>query len=105
MRDRELPRRFGKYLLVDRLNSRGMAEVVPAKVTGIESFQRMIAVKCMKPDLASDEQFAGMFIDEANLAGQLQHANIAQIYELGSYKDQLYIAMELVSGRDLRHIL
>jgi eukaryotic-like serine/threonine-protein kinase len=104
MTEREFPRRFGKYVLLDRLNSGGMAEVYLANVSGIASFTRQLAIKCMKPDLASDQQFAAMFVDEANLAGQLTHANIAQIYELGRYKDQLYIAMELVRGRDLRHI-
>lgn len=101
----EFPQRFGKYVLLDRIAAGGMAEVFLAKVRGIERFKRLIAIKCMRPELAVDQQFAAMFIDEANLAGQLQHANIAQIYELGRYQKQLYIAMELIEGRDLRAIL
>ncbi len=99
------PSRFGKYILLDRINSGGMAEVYRAKMTGAEQFQRLVAIKCMLPQLNQDEQFTTMFVDEAKLAAQLSHANIVQIYELGKFDDQLYIAMELVNGRDLRHII
>jgi serine/threonine protein kinase len=99
------PSRFGKYILLDRINSGGMAEVYRAKVTGAEKFQRLVAIKCMLPQLNEDQQFTTMFIDEAKLAAQLAHANIVQIYELGRINENLYIAMELVNGRDLRHII
>ncbi len=99
------PTRYGKYILLDRINSGGMAEVYRAKVTGVEQFQRLVAIKCMLPTLLKDEQFVTMFIDEAKLSAQLTHANICQIYELGSHDEQLYIAMELIDGRDLRNIL
>ncbi len=101
----QFPARFGKYILLDRINSGGMAEVFRAKVTGAESFQRLVAIKCMLPQLNEDQQFTTMFIDEAKLAAQLSHANIVQIYELGRINEHLYIAMELVNGRDLRHII
>ncbi|MFC1611226.1 serine/threonine protein kinase [Myxococcota bacterium] len=99
------PTRFGKYILLDRINSGGMAEVYRAKVTGAERFQRLVAIKCMLPQLNEDVQFTTMFVDEAKLAAQLSHANIVQIYELGRINEQLYIAMELVNGRDLRHVI
>lgn len=100
-----MAKRFGKYILLDHLAKGGMAELFRAKVTGVAEFERLIAIKCMRPGLANDTAFSDMFVDEANLAGQLSHANIAQIYELGRHKDQLYIAMELVEGRDLRQVL
>ena len=68
------PTRFGKYILLDRINSGGMAEVYRAKVTGVEQFQRLVAIKCMLPQLAQDQQFMTMFVDEAKLAAQLSHA-------------------------------
>ena len=101
----QFPARFGKYILLDRLNAGGMAEVFRAKMTGAEKFERLVAIKCMLPALLEDEQFISMFIDEAKLAAQLSHGNIVQIYELGRLKERLYIAMELVAGRDLRHIV
>lgn len=101
----QFPRRFDKYILLDRVNKGGMAEVFRAKLTGAESFQRLLAIKCMLPTLAQDREFVSMFVDEAKLAAQLSHANIVQIHELGKVDDQLYIAMELINGRDLRHII
>ena len=105
----QFPARFGKYILLDRINAGGMAEVFRAKVTGAEKFERLVAIKCMLPQLLEDDHFKSMFIDEAKLAAQLSHANIVQIYELGELQRTeqqfLYIAMELISGRDLRHIL
>lgn len=101
----KFPSRFGRYILLDRINSGGMAEVFRAKVTGVEGFQRIIAIKCMLPALHQDEQFVTMFKDEAKLSSQLSHANIVQIHELGSIDDQLFIAMELINGRDLRHVV
>ena len=101
--DRDFPSRFGRYLLLDRLASGGMAEVYRARSS--TDGNRIIAIKCMLPALADDEEFANMFVDEAKLASQLQHPNIVQIYELGRFAEQLYIAMELINGRDLRAIV
>lgn len=101
----QFPARFGKYILLDRVNSGGMAEVYRAKVMGVENFERLVAIKCMLPSLLADSQFTAMFIDEAKLASQLNHANIVHIYELGKLNDRLYIAMELVNGHDLRHLI
>ena len=105
MVETSFPIRFGKYILLDRLASGGMAEVFRAKVTGAEDFQRLVAIKCMLPTLARDPQFATMFVDEAKLASQLSHANIVQIHELGKIDERLYIVMELINGHDLRHII
>lgn len=101
----QFPKRFGKYILLDRLNSGGMAEVYRAKIIGEASFQRLVAIKVMLPQLVEDEQFISMFIDEAKLASRLAHPNIVQICELGRIRGQLYIAMDLVVGHDLRRVI
>jgi serine/threonine protein kinase len=101
----QLPCRFGKYLLLERIASGGMAEVFRARVSGAENFQRLVAIKRILPHLLQDAQFTRMFIDEAKLASQLNHSNIVHIYELGKHHGQLYISMELVHGRDLRHTI
>ena len=67
MSNTKFPARFGKYILLDRLASGGMAEVYRAKVTGAEEFQRLVAIKCMLPNLVKDETFINMFVDEAKL--------------------------------------
>jgi hypothetical protein len=95
---------FGKYYLLERINVGGMAEVFKAKAFGVEGFERLVAVKRILPNIAEDEEFIAMFIDEAKIAVQLQHANIAQIFDLGKVEDSYFIALEYVRGKDLRAI-
>ncbi|HET6346597.1 MAG TPA: serine/threonine-protein kinase, partial [Myxococcota bacterium] len=99
------PTTFGKYLLLERINVGGMAEVFKAKAFGVEGFERILAIKRILPNMADDEEFINMFIDEARIAVQLSHANVVPIYELGKFENQYYIAMEYVPGRDLRQVL
>lgn len=95
---------FGDYFLLEKINTGGMAEVYKAKTFGVEGFERIVAVKKILPSIAEDSEFISMFIDEAKIAVQLTHANIAQIFDLGCIDGQYYIAMEYVPGRDLRVI-
>jgi len=96
------PSPFGKYYLLERINVGGMAEVFRAKAFGVEGFERLVAVKRILPNIAEDKEFIRMFIEEAKLAVQLNHANIAQIFDLGVVDGAYYIALEHVHGRDLR---
>ncbi|MEY4511837.1 MAG: hypothetical protein RLZZ450_3959, partial [Pseudomonadota bacterium] len=102
MRFKPIP--FGKYYLLDRVNTGGMAEVFRAKAFGVEGFERIVAVKRILPSIAADTDFITMFIDEAKLAVQLNHANIAQIFDLGKVSDNYFIALEYVHGKDLRAV-
>jgi eukaryotic-like serine/threonine-protein kinase len=95
---------FGKYYLLERINVGGMAEVFRAKAFGVEGFERLVAVKRILPNIAEDKEFIKMFIDEAKIAVQLNHANIAQIFDLGVVDSSYYIALEHIHGRDLRNI-
>jgi serine/threonine protein kinase len=92
---------FGKYILLDRISIGGMAEVFKAKSFGVEGFEKVIAIKRILPSMGEDEDFISMFIDEAKIAGQLAHANIGQIHELGEVDGSHFIAMEYIQGRDL----
>jgi len=98
------PAPFGKYYLLERINVGGMAEVFRAKAFGVEGFERLVAVKRILPNIAEDKEFIRMFIEEAKLAVQLNHANIAQIFDLGVVDGSYYIALEHVHGRDVRGI-
>ena len=79
-----------------------MAEVFRGKSSGIEGFERIVALKRILPNIAADPDFVKMFVEEAKLVVQLQHANIAQVYDLGKAEGTYYIALEYVSGTDLR---
>jgi eukaryotic-like serine/threonine-protein kinase len=99
------PTEFGKYTLLERISHGGMAEVFRAKTFGAAGFERIVAIKLLLPTVASDEEFITMLIDEAKIAGQLSHANIAQIFDLGQIDGRYYIVQEYVAGRDLRFLL
>jgi eukaryotic-like serine/threonine-protein kinase len=95
---------FGKYLLLDRINIGGMAEVWRGKTFGAGGFERLVAIKRILPNIAEDEEFITMFVDEAKITVQLNHANIGQVFDLGSVSNNYYIAMEYISGKDMRAI-
>ena len=99
------PIKFGNYLLLERIAVGGMAEVFVAKAFGVEGFERLLAIKKILPTMGEDAEFIHMFVDEARIAVQLSHANIVQVLELGKHDENLYIAMEYISGRDLRQLI
>jgi len=96
--------KFGKYVLLDRINVGGMAEVFRAKSFGVDGFARLVAIKRILPNISKEEEFIEMFVDEAKLTVQLQHANVVQVMDLGKVEDRYYISMEYVSGGDLRTV-
>ena len=100
------PDRFGQYELLERIASGGMAELFRARRTGVEGFQKIVAIKKILPHIADNDEFITMFADEAKVAAQLNHPNIVHIYDLGKIEAGGYfIAMEYVEGMDLRTIL
>nr|NIQ88064.1 protein kinase [Deltaproteobacteria bacterium] len=96
------PIRFGKYLILDKIATGGMAELFRAKITSVEGFEKLVAIKKILPNLTQDSNLVNMFIDEAKLAAMLTHQNIVQIYDLGSMEGAYFIAMEYIHGKDLR---
>lgn len=98
------PTQFGKYQLLDKIAVGGMAELYRAKLTGVQGFEKLIAIKKILPNLSEEENLITAFIDEAKLAALLHHENIVQIYDFGSMDDQYFIAMEYLFGKDLRTI-
>ena len=100
-----MPKTIGRYKILDRLAVGGMAELFKATLSGDHGFQKMVAIKKILPHLAVDRQFVEMFIDEARLTGQLDHAHIVQVYELGTDADTPYIAMQYVDGIDVLALL
>ena len=99
------PEAFGPYLVYERLGIGGMAQVHRAEIAGIEGFRRPVALKRMLSHVAGSVDMVKAFVQEAHLASHLHHANVAQTYDLGKVGDTYFIAMELISGRNLREIL
>jgi serine/threonine protein kinase len=99
--------RLGRYVLERRIASGGMAEVYLARQTGAFGATKEVAVKVLKSTVA-DEDTVRMFLREALVGSDFQHPNLAQVYEVGSEGDKLFLAMELVRGvsaATLMHLL
>ncbi len=99
------PEAFGKYFLVDKIATGGMAEIFKAKTYSHGGFENLIVIKRILPHIGENEDFIEMFIDEAKVSVALQHPNIVRIYDFGKILDNYFIAMECVDGKDTRNCL
>lgn len=96
---------FGKYVLLEKLAMGGMAEVYLARSIGAGGVGKFVAIKRILPQFSEQVEFVDMFKDEASIAINLQHANIATITEFGIEKNQFFIVMDFINGRNLKQIL
>ncbi len=99
------PEAYGRYYLVDRIAVGGMAEIFKAKTYSDAGFEKLQVVKRILGHLSANDEFISMFIDEAKISVELQHANIVQIYDFGRIRTNHFIAMECVDGKDVKQIL
>ena len=100
-----LPQNFGRYILRERVGQGGMAEVFRASLPGFGGFDKVVAVKRMFHEYASDASFIEMLTDEAKIVSQLAHPNIVQILDVGQIDGDYFIAFEYVEGVDLFRLL
>lgn len=94
--------RIGNCRIVGEIGSGGMAVVYKAVQ---EQLGRVVALKVLKPTIASDSQFAKRFAREARFMASLQHENILHVYDFVHDADETYILMEYVDGVDLFDLL
>ena len=94
-----------RYAILGRIATGGMAEIFLARSTSLAGVERYVVLKRVLPERARDPIFVKMFLDEARLAAQLQHPNIAQVHDIGRLGDSYFFTMEYVHGEDLRVIL
>ncbi len=95
---------FGKYRLLERLGSGGMAEVWRAEVDYASGVSKIVALKMIREDLVKVPQFVSLFIDEARITSRISHANVAQVFDFGEVERRPFLAMELVDGPDLETV-
>lgn len=93
----------GRFEVLELLGQGGMGKVYKARHVGLE---KMVCVKTLKPQLLEDATIAGRFKREAMAASRLNHPNAIQVLDFGEDESgALYLAMEFVSGKDLRKTL
>ncbi|GMU10697.1 protein kinase domain-containing protein [Corallococcus caeni] len=92
---------LGKYEVLCRLSTGGMAEIFLAAQKGLAGFRKMVVLKQILPDIRGEEEFVRMFLDEAKVTAAFNHPHIAHVYDLDVADGELFLAMEFVPGATL----
>lgn len=97
--------RLGKYQLLRRIATGGMAEIFLARAQAMHGFEKQVVLKRILPQHASSDDFIRMFLAEARLAATLHHPNIVQVYDIGEEAGAYFFTMEYIQGEDLRRLV
>ena len=100
----EGPAKIGRFVVLRKLGEGGMGIVYAAYD---EELERKVAIKLLRNDFSGQKQSVGQarLLREAQAMARLSHPNVAQIYEVGKFGAAVYIAMEFISGSNLREWL
>ena len=91
-----------RYEIIEKVGNGGMATVY--KATDLV-LKRYVAVKILRDEFTTDEEFIKRFETEAQSAARLVHANIVSIFDVGVDNGIYYIVMELIQGKTLKEII
>ena len=92
---------FPQFEVIELIGEGGMGVVFKARQKQLD---RLIAIKLLKPSLASDPAFAERFTREARALAQLKHPNIVAVHEIGQVDGNCFFVMEYVDGMNLRQL-
>ena len=96
------PKFLGKYEVLARLDSGGMAEIFLARARALAGFEKLVVLKRILPHLAAEEEFVSLFLDEAKTTVALSHGNVVQVFDMGKDADgDYFIAMDYVAWKNL----
>jgi eukaryotic-like serine/threonine-protein kinase len=99
-------RKLGRYEILAKIASGGMASVYVARAQGVAGFERLTAIKILHANLAHEEEFVRMFLDEARLAARIRHPNVVATLDISDTLDAgYYIVMEYIEGDHLGKLL
>jgi serine/threonine-protein kinase len=91
-----------RYQIIEELGKGGMGKVYRALD---KKLNEEVALKLVKPEIASDERTVERFRNELRLARKISHRNVGRMYELMEYNGIHYITMEYIPGQDLRSLI
>lgn len=96
---------LGRYRLVAPIGQGGMGRIFLAATSGLGEFRKLLVVKELQQELATNEKFVEMFLAEAKLAARLNHPNIVQTVEAGEENGRYFLAMEYLDGQPYTELL
>ena len=96
---------FGKFKLFNQIARGGMAEIFLGCSGSVESAHKFLVIKRILSVHSHNKEFNKMFQNEGKIAVNLNHSNIGSIYEFGIEKNQYFICMEYISGRNVRQLV
>lgn len=91
----------GQYYLMEKIAQGGMAEIYKGLSYDLHGLKKTVVIKKILPHIAASKEFIDSLIDEAKIAVNLSHGNIAQTYDLGKVGDDYFMVMEYVEGKSL----
>ena len=98
--------KLGRYEILAKLAAGGMAVVYVARASGVAGFERLVAIKVLHANLAHEEEFIKMFLDEARLAARIRHPNVVPTIDISDSDEAGYfIVMDYIEGDHLGQIL
>ena len=97
--------RVGRYRVLSELGRGGMSNVYLAVARGPGGVNKLVVLKALLADLATEPYALTMFLDEVRIAAQLNHPNVVQTYEVGTEGDRHVMVMEYLEGQSLSAIV
>ncbi|MEO8901025.1 MAG: serine/threonine-protein kinase [Polyangiaceae bacterium] len=98
--------KLGDYELILRVGRGGMATVWVARERATSTRDdRLVAVKVMLTELAEENEFIKMFLDEVQLVRSIRHPNVVDVYDVGEHEGTMWMAMEWVEGESLHTVI
>ena len=94
-----------RYRVILAVAHGGMAAVYAVQRSSVGGFEKVHAVKVLLPNLAADQHFVNMFLDEARIASQIQHPNVVHVLDVGHHERLPYLLMEFLRGQSLARVL
>src|ERR1700759_1053116 len=98
--------KLGRYEILCKLATGGMAIVYVARVQGVAGFERLFAIKVLHANLAHEDEFIRMFLDEARLAARIRHPNVVPTIDISDSEEPRYfIVRDYIEGGHLGQLL
>lgn len=98
-------RTLGRYRIVAELGRGSTSIVYLAAIDGPAGFNKLFALKQLRPALAEDPAFVAMFLTEARIGAQLSHPNVVSTFEIDDTESLPYIVMEYLDGQPLQRVV